>query len=65
MRSASSRSGTPLAVELIAQAIPRVLGGRTEFAPFKEDVALVGMQIEGDAAFGKDVGATQVLQARE
>ena len=37
-------------IELIAEPVPGLLRGGTQLAPVEKDVALVGVQVEGQAA---------------
>jgi hypothetical protein len=41
------------AIQSIAQAVPGFVFGGVEFAPVEEDMGLVGVQIEGEAAVAK------------
>jgi hypothetical protein len=45
--------GNAAAVELIAEPVPGLLGGGVQFAPVEKDMALVGVQIEGEAVVGR------------
>ena len=45
--------GNAAAVELIAEAVPGLLGRGAQLAPVEKDVALVGVQIEREAVLGQ------------
>jgi hypothetical protein len=57
--------GNARAVELGAKAIPGLLGGGVEFAPVEQDVALVGVEVEGEAVAGEAFRGAQVFEAGE
>jgi hypothetical protein len=44
------QAGHAAAVELVAEPVPGLLGGRIKLAPIEKDVALVGVQIESESA---------------
>ena len=48
--------GYAASVELVAQAVPWLIGGRTHFAPIEKDVALVGLHLDGQSVF-RDLAA--------
>src|SRR5579863_1733694 len=52
-------------IELIAQAVPRMLGRSPLLVPIHQDMALIGVQVECQAAFGEFVGAAQIFEACE
>jgi hypothetical protein len=45
--------GNAASVELVAEPVPGLLGGGAQLAPVEKDVALVGVQIDGEAALGQ------------
>ncbi len=58
-------AGNASAVELIAEPIPGVRGGGMQLSPIEKDVALVGVEVEREAAIGEGFGAAQVLETGE
>ena len=57
--------GNAAAVEVIAEPVPGLLRRRAQFAPIEKDVALVGVQLEGEAAIEQIVGPAQIFEAGE
>src|ERR1035437_2026712 len=55
--------GHPASIELIAKTVPRLFSRSVEFAPIEKDMAMVGMQVQGQAVLRKAVGPAQVLKA--
>ena len=48
--------------QMVAEAVPGLLGGGAQLAPVEKDVALVGVQFDGEAVLGQVDGAAQILQ---
>ena len=57
--------GNAAAVEGIAEPVPGVLRRGAQLAPIEKDVALVGMELEGEAAVEQIVGAAEIFEAGE
>src|SRR3569833_3819037 len=57
------QAGHTAAVELIAESIPRLFSGGPLLMPIHKDVALVCVQVEGEAAFGYIAGAAHVFES--
>src|ERR1035438_8743493 len=55
--------GNAAAVEVIAKAVPGVLRRGAQFAPIEKDVALVGVELEGQAAIVQIVRPAQGFEA--
>ena len=49
------QAGNAAPVQLIAQPVPGLLGGRAQLAPIQKHMALVGVQIERQAALDKSL----------
>ena len=45
--------GHAAAAEIVAEAVPGLFGGGVQLAPVEKDVALVGVQFDGEAVLGK------------
>ena len=57
--------GTPRPLSQSAEPVPGLFGRGMEFMPIEEDVALVGVKIEGEAALEQIAGPAQILETGE
>jgi hypothetical protein len=51
--------------KMVTQAVPGLFSGCAHLTPVKKDVALVGVQFDGESVVGEIHGATQILEAGE
>ena len=54
--------GNAAAIEPIGEPVPGLFSGGMELMPIEEDVALVGVKIEGEAAIEQIAGPAQILE---